>query len=77
MRLVSLGPDSVRGAEQPERILVGNRWEGVEGIADRWRESGRWWQGEEPRDFFLVETSRGAFVISRGQEGWRIEEVMD
>lgn len=67
----------VRGDKQPEQIRVGDRWRRIEHIVDHWRERGRWWAGEAPRDFFLVETRRGAFIVSRGPEGWRLEEAID
>jgi hypothetical protein len=35
----------------------------VDKIADHWRESGRWWEGEGLCEFFLVHTIRGMFVL--------------
>jgi len=37
-------------------------------IADRWRETGRWWDGELLRDFFLVNTANGAFLLCRDSD---------
>lgn len=77
MRQLRFAQTLVRGNRQPEQIRVGRRWHAVEDIVDRWRETGRWWAGEDSRDFFLVETRRGVFVVSRSQAGWQVEEVVD
>ena len=34
-------------------------------IADQWKEMGRWWDGETAREFFLVVTVSGPFLLSR------------
>jgi len=31
-------------------------------VLDRWRTGGRWWQGEAPRDYFLLELTGGMVV---------------
>jgi len=67
----------VKGSEQPEQILVFGCWRRVEEVVDHWRETGRWWAGEGSRDFFLVETKQGAFIISKGPAGWRMERPID
>jgi len=76
MRL-SFDEPAVKGGEQPEQILVGGYWREVERIVDYWRETGRWWEGESPRDFFLVETVPGALIVSKGSNGWRVERLID
>jgi len=67
----------VKGDKLPRQILVDEGWRQVEGIVDHWREAGRWWAGERPREFFLVETSQGAFVVSRTASDWQVERRMD
>ena len=77
MRQFPFVKSPVRGGARPRQILVGLRWQVVENIVDRWRETGRWWVGESSRTFFLVETRRGLFIVSRGQRGWQVEKVVD
>ena len=77
MRRLPFDEMPVKGGEQPQQILVGGGWRTVENIVDHWRETGRWWEGEGPRDFFLVETKRGVFIVSKGPAGWRIERLID
>lgn len=77
MRRLPFDQNPVKGGKQPQHILVGGCWRPVEHIVDHWRETGRWWEGESPRDFFLAETERGVFIVSRNRAGWRIDKVMD
>ena len=77
MRRLPFDKPVVEGREQPEQILVGGCWRMVEDVVDHWRETGRWWTEESPRDFFLVEAKRGAFVVSKGPDGWRMERQID
>jgi hypothetical protein len=34
-------------------------------IADHWRETGRWWDDEDPFDFFLIVAASGSFLLCR------------
>ncbi len=77
MKQLAFDESPVKGGEQPEQILVRGCWRRVESIVDRWQETGRWWEGERVRDFFLVETTQGAFVVSQGPAGWRLERPID
>ena len=77
MRWLPFDKPVVKGSEQPEQLLVAGGWRRVEEVVDHWRETGRWWAGESPRDFFLVEAKRGAFIVSKGPAGWQIERLID
>lgn len=45
---------------------------------DFWRYSGRWWLGEPPRDYFLLELSDGHVIeIYRAAERWTLSRVAD
>ncbi len=77
MRRLLFDQNPVKGGKQPQHILVDGCWRPVEHIVDHWRETGRWWAEENPRDFFLAETERRVFIVSRNRAGWRIDRVMD
>ncbi len=49
----------------------------IEEIADHWRETGRWWSNELPKDFFLVNTASGAFLLCRElkTDEWYVKPV--
>jgi len=34
-------------------------------IADAWRETGRWWNGEDVCEFFLIVAANGSFLLCR------------
>lgn len=64
---------------QPSQIRLNGKSYRVIAIADSWRETGYWWEGEEERDFYRVETSAGAYVIyqSRATSHWFLHKVLD
>jgi len=63
---------------QPAAFLHRGRWHRVAEVLDRWRERGRWWEGEPPREVYRVVTTSGA-VYELGREGdaWRLYAVLD
>lgn len=77
MRRLAFDEPPVKGDEQPEQIRVRGCWRRAEDIVDHWRESGCWWAGEGPRDFFLVETGQQVFVVCKDQAGWKLERRID
>jgi len=77
VRQLPLQGQPVKGSGQPQQVRVAGRWQQVASIVDYWRETGRWWAGESSRDFFLVETKGGVFVLSHSPSGWRIEKSVD
>ncbi len=77
MRRLPFDQNPVKGGKRPQHILVDGGWRPIENVADHWRETGRWWAGETCRDFYLVETSHEALVVSRSLAGWRIERLID
>lgn len=46
----------------PSRLEGKARQRGVTRVLDRWRAGGRWWEGEPPRDYFLLELAGGMVV---------------
>ncbi len=46
----------------PIRVRLGSRWESVLTWAGPWRNTGRWWEGEDPSDRYQIVTSAGAFL---------------
>jgi len=77
VRQLPLQAQPVKGSSRPQHVLIEGRWWQVESIVDYWRETGRWWADEDQRNFFLVETKWGVFVLSRSTIGWRIERSVD
>ena len=59
------------------------RWHGevylVTRVLERWRDVGKWWDGEPPRLFFRVEAGRGLWEIYLDEaEGlWHIHRIYD
>jgi protein ImuB len=47
----------------PTRVRLGSRWEPVLSWAGPWRDTGRWWEGDDPVDRYQVVTSAGALLI--------------
>ena len=62
----------------PVRFRVGSGWRRITAICDRWRETGRWWEGESEKEFYEVEAA-GRYVLSREEPGgrWRLCRVED
>jgi protein ImuB len=46
----------------PSRVRLASRWETVLSWAGPWRNTGRWWTGEEASDRYQIVTSAGAFL---------------
>lgn len=51
---------------------------GVESVGDFWRETGRWWEGEDEKDFYQV-LAGGCLIVYRNcRTGeWFLYRVMD
>jgi hypothetical protein len=61
---------------QPRSFSLKRRLEITE-ITDHWSELGRWWEGESPAEFFMVDTAGGQFLLcNNAQEGkWYVKPV--
>jgi hypothetical protein len=48
-------------------------------VLERWRETGRWWEGEAPKLFFRVETTGGLWEIyfDTARQTWHLYRVYD
>lgn len=47
-------------------------------ILDFWRYGGRWWVGEPPRNYFLLELSDGNIVeVYQAAKHWTLSRVAD
>jgi len=60
------------------------RWRGrrytVRAVLERWKETGRWWEGEASKFFFRVETTGGGLwelYFDTGTRTWRLYRVYD
>ena len=63
----------------PQKIFFRGKWLWVEKIMEQWRETGRWWENEVERDFFLIQTSVGGFLLYRenSTHRWVLYKVLD
>jgi len=76
MRLL-LTPLAVEGPGIRSVTLKGRRHR-VERIVDAWRYGGRWWRGERPRDYFLLELEGGLLLeVYREGETWVASRWID
>lgn len=48
----------------PRALRLRGRWQPVRQILDRWRETGRWWEGEQEKEFLRLEAG-GVYVLYR------------
>jgi hypothetical protein len=48
---------------KPEHFIYKRQKMLASEIADHWREMGRWWEAETARDFFLITTVGGPFLL--------------
>ena len=50
----------------------------VRRVLDCWRYGGRWWAGEGPRDYYLLELETGhVFEVYRAGESWTLSRIAD
>ena len=51
---------------------------GVRLILDSWRYNSRWWQGEAPRDYYLLELESGHIIeVYRSADVWVLSRIAD
>lgn len=60
------------------------RWRGkahaVRAVLERWKDVGRWWEGEAPKLFFRVETAGGGLweiYLDTGSQSWFLYKIYD
>jgi len=47
-------------------------------VIDSWRYGGRWWVGEPPRDYYLLELETGhVFEVYYAGETWMLSRIAD
>ncbi len=63
----------------PQKIFFRGKWLQVEKIMKQWKETGRWWENEVERDFFLIQTGTGGFLLCRenSTHRWILYKVLD
>jgi hypothetical protein len=62
----------------PAALFHRGRWHRVAEVLDCWRERGRWWEGEPPREVYRVATESGeVYELGREGETWRLYAVLD
>jgi len=52
----------------------------VAGVLERWRDVGRWWEGEPPRSFFRLQTAGGGIweiYLDLGENTWHLYKIYD
>ncbi len=50
----------------------------VRRVLDRWRYGGRWWRGEAPRDYWLLELEDGSVKeVYRSEGRWMLSRIVD
>lgn len=61
----------------PDKLHFSNRSHRIEGWAGPWPIHDRWWEGQVPRVYLQVVSDAGAWLVTGGEEGWRVEGVYD
>ncbi|MGB9886993.1 MAG: DUF6504 family protein [Moorellales bacterium] len=49
-------------------------------VLERWRDVGRWWEGEAPRVFFRLQTTGGGLwelYRELGENSWHLYKIYD
>jgi hypothetical protein len=50
----------------------------VRHILDFWRDCGRWWLNEPPRDYYLLELETGNVIeVFRAGDAWTLSRISD
>jgi hypothetical protein len=78
-RLVREPVDVTVAAGQPSTFLWRNRLYQIVECADNWRDTGEWWAGEHPKDFWRVRTDSGGVfdIYSEQGEAWVLYKSKD
>jgi hypothetical protein len=65
--------------QRPMRFLWRGKWIPVGSIVRRWREVGRWWQGEGESTFYtIVSKDLSIYELSNSsQDGWQLVRIYD
>jgi len=62
----------------PSRLEGPRRPVAVRRVLDAWRYGGRWWIGESPRDYYLLELETGhVFEVFCSEGRWTLSRVAD
>lgn len=62
----------------PSRLEGTRKPVAVRRVLDSWRYGGRWWQGEAPRDYYLLELETGHVIeVFRSGERWTLSRISD
>ncbi len=63
---------------KPRRFFWFKRWVNVSKVTDRWRETGRWWEGDEEKTFFRVLSTKGSlYELYAEKLSWNLYKVYD
>lgn len=64
--------------ERPRKFFWFKRWVNVAKIMDEWKETGRWWDGDQEKTFFRILSPEGSIYELYGQERrWNLYKVYD
>lgn len=64
--------------EKPKRFFWFKRWVNISLVMDKWKEAGRWWEGDEEKVFFRVlSTEGGMYELYVGKLRWNLYKVYD
>ncbi len=63
----------------PWRMFLKGEWLQIEKVIEQWRETGRWWENEMEKDFFLIQTNAGGFLLCRenSSDRWVLYKALD
>lgn len=68
-----------RGAK-PSRFFWYKRWHNVMDVLEQWKDTGRWWDGEDEKVFFRLQVSEGGvyeLFSDMAKNQWRLYKVYD
>lgn len=69
--------DVVLAGGRPAMIRVGARRLRVVCVVDSWVVQGRWWEHEERRNYYRLETRGGVMDVYEGGGQWYLSKVLD
>ncbi len=64
--------------EIPKRFFWFKRWVNVSKVIDKWKEIGRWWEGDAEKVFFRISSPEGGvYEVYTEKKHWNLYKVYD